>query len=433
MSAMIIDCWQDRLQYPDLRPKVIEEYDVVYGEGKDKKRVDLILVEDKSAGIALIQDLQRGHLPVRAYNPAANVPAQPEEAWCVDAGAAYALTKPTTAILYGEAFSIGALYEVTIEAGGTGYGGTLTVTVEDVKGTGGQITVTQTGGVITGAVVALAGQNYEAPRATVTGSLGGSGAVISVRAVTKFRITTEGAPFAVGDVGKVVRVRGGKGPVLEVPATNQIVVDFFDALPAGVPNIPGIVIARVEQGDWSMTAAVTTIGGLDHLNDAVVQVLADGNVQSVKTVVDGCITLDEPATRIIVGQGFTAQLQTMRLEIQQPTSQGSRKLIASIHLRVKDTRGLAAGADWSQLTEVKERDDEPMGEPIVFQDGGGLPLADIYTGAPSAPRPLWYSDKFIILSSGWDDEGVVCIQQSYPLPATVLAVIPSILKGDNMR
>ena len=69
MSAMIIDCWQDRLQYPDLRPKVIEEYETVYGEGKERKRVDLILVEDKSAGIALIQDLQRAHLPVRAYNP----------------------------------------------------------------------------------------------------------------------------------------------------------------------------------------------------------------------------------------------------------------------------------------------------------------------------------------------------------------------------
>jgi len=69
MSAMLIDCWQDRLQYPDLRPKVIEEYEVVFGEGKNKKRVDLILVEDKSAGISLIQDLQRAHLPVRAYNP----------------------------------------------------------------------------------------------------------------------------------------------------------------------------------------------------------------------------------------------------------------------------------------------------------------------------------------------------------------------------
>jgi predicted phage terminase large subunit-like protein len=72
MAVMLIDCWQDRLQYPDLRPKVIEEYDTVFesGEkGRDRKRVDLILVEDKSAGISLIQDLQRAHLPVRAYNP----------------------------------------------------------------------------------------------------------------------------------------------------------------------------------------------------------------------------------------------------------------------------------------------------------------------------------------------------------------------------
>ena len=36
---------------------------------RSKKRVDLILVEDKSAGTQLIQDLQRAHLPVRAYNP----------------------------------------------------------------------------------------------------------------------------------------------------------------------------------------------------------------------------------------------------------------------------------------------------------------------------------------------------------------------------
>jgi hypothetical protein len=366
-------------------------------------------------------------------NPAANIPAQPEEAWCVDAGAAYPLTKPTTAILFGEALSIGALYAVTIEEGGTGYSGTLTATIEDLEGTGGQITFTQTGGVITAAVVALAGQNYVAPRVTVTGSLGGSGAVLSVRVVTKFRITTEGAPFVTGDTGKIVRVRGGKGPVLAVPASNQIEVDFLNALPAGVPNIPGIVIPRVEQGDWSMTAAVTTVGGLDHLNDSVVQVLADGNVQTPKTVVDGCIVLDEPATKIIIGQGFTAQLQTMRLEVKQPTSQGARKLIAAMHLRVKDTRGLAAGADWSNLTEVKERDSEPMGEPIAFQDGGGLPLPELFAGAPTAPRPLWYADKFIILSSGWDDDGVVCLQQSYPLPVTVLAVIPSILLGDNMQ
>jgi phage terminase large subunit-like protein len=63
MCVMILDCWQDHLKYPDLRPEV------VYGEGKGKKRVDVILVEDKSAGISLIQDLQQASLPVIAYNP----------------------------------------------------------------------------------------------------------------------------------------------------------------------------------------------------------------------------------------------------------------------------------------------------------------------------------------------------------------------------
>jgi predicted phage terminase large subunit-like protein len=69
MCVLVIDAWQDRLQYPDLKPKVIDEYEIVFGEGKTAKKVDLVLVEDKAAGIVLIQDLQRAHIPVRAYNP----------------------------------------------------------------------------------------------------------------------------------------------------------------------------------------------------------------------------------------------------------------------------------------------------------------------------------------------------------------------------
>jgi predicted phage terminase large subunit-like protein len=69
MCVMVIDCWQEKLTYPDLRPKIVDEYETVYGEGREKKRVDLLLVEDKAAGISLIQDLQRAGLPVRGYNP----------------------------------------------------------------------------------------------------------------------------------------------------------------------------------------------------------------------------------------------------------------------------------------------------------------------------------------------------------------------------
>lgn len=72
MSVMLIDCWAEHMQYPDLRPKVVEEYGSVYGDENEfghGKKTDLILVEDKSAGISLIQDLQRADLPVRSYNP----------------------------------------------------------------------------------------------------------------------------------------------------------------------------------------------------------------------------------------------------------------------------------------------------------------------------------------------------------------------------
>ena len=72
MSVMVIDCWSEHMQYPDLRPRVIEEATSIYGDENEwghGKKVDMILVEDKSAGISLIQDLQRAGLNVRAYNP----------------------------------------------------------------------------------------------------------------------------------------------------------------------------------------------------------------------------------------------------------------------------------------------------------------------------------------------------------------------------
>ena len=65
--AMLIDCWEDFLAYPDLRPKIIEEYGSIYGD--PGKKVDMVLVEDKAAGISIIQDLQRAGIPCRAYNP----------------------------------------------------------------------------------------------------------------------------------------------------------------------------------------------------------------------------------------------------------------------------------------------------------------------------------------------------------------------------
>jgi predicted phage terminase large subunit-like protein len=72
-AVILLDAWDEHLAYPELRRKVISDFkEVVYGAdnqfGKGRK-ADLLLMEDKSAGISLIQELQGAGVPVRGYNP----------------------------------------------------------------------------------------------------------------------------------------------------------------------------------------------------------------------------------------------------------------------------------------------------------------------------------------------------------------------------
>jgi predicted phage terminase large subunit-like protein len=70
---MLLDAWDTHLSYPELRKKVISDFkEVVYGSDQTfakGRKADLILMEDKSAGISLVQELQGAGIPVRAYNP----------------------------------------------------------------------------------------------------------------------------------------------------------------------------------------------------------------------------------------------------------------------------------------------------------------------------------------------------------------------------
>ena len=71
--VILLDAWDAHLSYPELRKKVINDFkEVVYGADNTfakGRKADLILMEDKSAGISLIQELQGASVPVRAYNP----------------------------------------------------------------------------------------------------------------------------------------------------------------------------------------------------------------------------------------------------------------------------------------------------------------------------------------------------------------------------
>lgn len=163
-------------------------------------------------------------------------------------------------------------------------------------------------------------------------------------------------------------------------------------------------------GEWTLTTPVSVVPGLWHLEGKIVTGVADGLVVTPRTVTNGQITLDNPAVTIIIGLGYMAQLQTLYLDAQgQQNMQGRRKTVPACTVRVSESRGAKIGRTFEDLQEM--------------EDLMVLP-------SPTA-MPLETGDFRAVLMSDWEVTGQVCIQQDYPLPLTVLGVIPEFLRGDT--
>lgn len=72
--VMLLDAWDEHMQYPELRQKVVDEFKARYGGDASNPRdpgqlPDIVLIEEKGSGITLIQDMNRTNVPVRPYNP----------------------------------------------------------------------------------------------------------------------------------------------------------------------------------------------------------------------------------------------------------------------------------------------------------------------------------------------------------------------------
>jgi hypothetical protein len=154
----------------------------------------------------------------------------------------------------------------------------------------------------------------------------------------------------------------------------------------------------------------TVISGLGHLEGRAVVALIDGSVAGDAEeliVTGGSVTLPYEGSTVHIGLAYTADLQTLDVELGQPTAQGLRKRVARAAVRVEETRGLKMGPTFDRLTEHKPRSTEMYGDP-----------ASLITG-----------DIDLIIEPQWSTSGSVCIRQSYPLPATILAVMPEIEVG----
>ena len=160
----------------------------------------------------------------------------------------------------------------------------------------------------------------------------------------------------------------------------------------------------VDSGLTYSGSATTTITGLNHLEGETVQILADGSAHADKTVSGGSITLDRSATKVHIGLGFTSFIKTLRLEggANDGTSQGKIKRIHGVTARFLDTVGAELGPDVSNLDRIPFRDSSMAMDTAV---------------------PMFTGDKEISFPAGYDNEAQVVIQQSQPLPMTVLAIM----------
>lgn len=263
-----------------------------------------------------------------------------------------------------------------------------------------------------------AGLSYPMPMPNATLVVGAS------TGITVF--TASSAVFSAGSVGSVLRMGGGVAAITGYNSTTSVTANITQPITETIPNDPNNMPLPAAPGSWSMTAPVNVISGLNHLEGKTVAILADGGVIANQTVVLGTVTLPQAATAIVIGLPFTAQLQTLYLEPQglQETSQGARKNVYSVTVRMESSRGMTVGTNQPDASTQPNNATVPWTGMKQFKERS----ANINAGSSI---PLFTGDERINVPADWNTKGQVAIMQTYPLPSNVVGVITEYEIGDT--
>lgn len=168
----------------------------------------------------------------------------------------------------------------------------------------------------------------------------------------------------------------------------------------------------VDSGVFYTGAATDTISA-PHLAGRTVRILAAGYVvPDMEVAGDGTIgPIPAAATPIVAGLGFSATMKSLRFEQRDrygQTSQGLKKRITRLILRLLDTGQLAVQAGREQYDLISRRASDPMDQPI--------PLFSDDTDGKS-------------VGGDWDRDGEFYLVSDNALPAMVAAVLPTVEVG----
>ena len=156
-------------------------------------------------------------------------------------------------------------------------------------------------------------------------------------------------------------------------------------------------------------APTTLFGQLEHLEGETVSVWADGAHDPATYVVgSGFITLNAPASDVVIGMDYKAQFKSAKLGDIVGIGLLERKMVQRIGFIAQNLhyQGLQYGPDFDTLYDL----------PLVEQ--GQATAADTV-------HAFYHEDNFAF-GGEWKTDSRICLQATAPRPATILAAIAEI-------
>ena len=212
-----------------------------------------------------------------------------------------------------------------------------------------------------------------------------------------------------GTVDRILRAGEGIFRVSSVTSSTEVVLEVYEPPLNFIPETNDSMTFPVNEGNWTLDIATTTLGGLWHLEGETVSILGDGNVFPPQEVVNGSITLSHAVTRAIVGLPYTCRAKTLPLIVPDAGIEAKRKRIVGIAVRLDKSRGLKFGRALDNLYPMRERTTEAMGRPTRLING----------------------IKYQFISTNWDENGQTYFVQNDPLPVTLLSLVTDMEVGDE--
>jgi hypothetical protein len=153
----------------------------------------------------------------------------------------------------------------------------------------------------------------------------------------------------------------------------------------------------------------TTISGLDHLEGRTVTALCNGRVITGLVVTSGDIVLPISSTIVHIGLPYTADFQTLDIQVpmQDGTGYGRLVKVAETRFTFLNSLGGYIGPDEDSLDEIIDL------APSVLSDA-----KELFTGE--------YRQS---MASGYEAGGTIFFRQPDPLPVTILSVMPKTVGG----